>query len=66
MDGYARLTAASPVEIAGGEREATYAGFERYIVEDGVDWVQVAPDRCGISLMVEIGRLAARSEVKSA
>jgi len=63
IDGYARLAVGSPIPIAGGEREATYGGFQRYIVEGGVDWIQADPGRCGISLMVEVGRMAARHRV---
>ncbi len=61
--GYAKLTARSPIPIAGAERESRYEDFERFIVEGGLDWVQPDPGRCGISLMVEIGRLAARRHV---
>ena len=61
--GFARLSAASPVPIAGGESDARLHEFERLIVEGGVDWVQADPGRCGISEMVEIGRLAARHRV---
>jgi len=63
--GYARLTAASPVAIAGGEAESLYADFERLIVEGGVDFIQPDPARCGISTMVEVGRLAVRQGARA-
>jgi L-alanine-DL-glutamate epimerase-like enolase superfamily enzyme len=58
--GYARLCAASPLPIATGEAEARFPDFERLLVEGGLDWVQPDPGRCGISTMVEVGRLAHR------
>ncbi len=63
LAGYAKLAARSPIPIAGAERESRYEDFERFIIEAGLDWVQPDPGRCGISLMVEIGRLAARHHV---
>ena len=62
--GYARLTAESPVPIATGEAESRYADFERLVVEGGLDWIQPDPGRCGISTMVEAGRLAHRHRAK--
>ena len=58
VTGYARLTAESPIPIAGGEAESLYADFERLLVEGGVDYLQPDPARCGISTMVAVGRLA--------
>ncbi len=58
--GYARLTAESPVPIATGEAEARYIDFERLIVDGGLDWIQPDPGRCGISNMVQVGRLSHR------
>ena len=60
LAGYARLSAASPVPIAAGEAESRYPDFERLLLEGGVDWLQPDPGRCGLSTMVEVGRLAAR------
>ena len=58
--GYARLCEASPVPIATGEAESRYSDFERLLVDGLIDWVQPDPGRCGISTMVEVGRLAHR------
>ena len=60
--GYAKLTASSETPIAGGESESRLVDFEQLIVEGGLDWVQADPGRCGISTMVEVGRLAARHQ----
>jgi len=62
--GYAHLTADSPVPIAAGEAESRLPDFERLIVEGGLDWVQADPARCGISTMVEVGRLAHRHHAR--
>ena len=62
--GYARLTAESPIPIATGEAEARYVDFERLIVEGGLDWIQPDPGRCGISAMVQAGRMAHRHHRK--
>ena len=64
IGGYARLTAESPVPIATGEAESRYVDFERLVVEGGLDWVQPDPGRCGISTMVEVGRMAHRRHTK--
>ena len=64
VEGYARLSHGSPVPIAAGEAESLYGDFERLIVEGDIDWVQPDPARCGISTMVEVGRLAARRQAK--
>ncbi len=58
--GYSRLTAESPIPIATGEAEGRYEDFERLVVEGGLDWVQPDPGRCGISTMVQVGRMTAR------
>lgn len=58
--GYGHLTAASPVPIAAGEAEGRLDDFERLVVEGGIDWVQPDPGRCGLSTMVEVGRMAHR------
>ncbi|MDA0745421.1 MAG: mandelate racemase/muconate lactonizing enzyme family protein [bacterium] len=63
VKGYAWLTAESPVPIATGEAEASPEAFERLIVEGGLDWVQPDPGRCGISTMVEVGRMTHRHHV---
>ncbi len=60
--GYAKLTAASETPIAGAESESRLIEFEELIVVGGLDWVQADPGRCGISTMVEVGRLAARHQ----
>jgi L-alanine-DL-glutamate epimerase-like enolase superfamily enzyme len=60
LDGYARLSAASPVPIAAGEAESRLEDFEQLLGRGQVDWVQPDPGRCGISTMVEVGRLAYR------
>jgi L-alanine-DL-glutamate epimerase-like enolase superfamily enzyme len=64
IDGYRALTAASPIPIATGEAETRLEDFERLITEGGLDWVQPDPGRCGISTMVEVGRLAHRHHRK--
>jgi L-alanine-DL-glutamate epimerase-like enolase superfamily enzyme len=58
--GYGRLVDASPVPIAAGEAESRYVDFERLMREGRLDWIQPDPGRCGISTMVEVGRLAHR------
>ena len=63
--GYSLLTAASPIPIAGGEAGSLYADFERLIVEGGVDFIQPDPARCGISTMVDVGRLAVRQGARA-
>lgn len=60
VEGYRMLSEASPVPIAAGEAESRLDSFERLLVDGGVDWIQPDPGRCGISTMVEVGRLAAR------
>ena len=62
--GYARLCAASPISIATGEAESRPQDFERLLVQGGLDWIQPDPGRCGISTMVEVGRLAHRHHRK--
>ncbi|MEE3258181.1 MAG: mandelate racemase/muconate lactonizing enzyme family protein [Candidatus Latescibacterota bacterium] len=58
--GFARLCERSPVPIATAEAESRYEDFERMLVEGLIDWVQPDPGRCGLSTMVEVGRLAHR------
>ncbi len=58
IEGFARLTAESPVPIATGEAESRLPEFERLVVEGGLDWIQPDPGRCGISNMVDAGRFA--------
>ena len=58
--GYAHLCERSPVPIATGEAESRYQDFERLLVHGRIDWVQPDPGRCGLSTMVEVGRLAHR------
>lgn len=60
VEGYARLCEGSPVPIATGEAESRYQDFERLLVQGRIDWVQPDPGRCGLSTMVEVGRLAHR------
>ncbi len=60
--GYGKLSAVSEIPIAGGESESRLLDFEELIVVGGLDWVQADPGRCGISTMVDIGRLAARHQ----
>ena len=60
LQGYAALSEASPVPIAAGEAESRLVDFERMLVEGRVDWIQPDPGRCGISTLVEVGRLAHR------
>jgi len=60
VEGYAQLTANSPIPIATGEAEARLEDFERLVVDGGLDWVQPDPGRCGLSTMVEVGRMAYR------
>lgn len=62
--GYARLSDASPVPIAAGEAESRYVDFERLMRDGRLDWIQPDPGRCGISTMVEVGRLAHRMHTK--
>ena len=62
--GYARLAAQSPVPIATGEAESRYEDFERLVVEGGLDWIQPDPARCGISTMVQVGRMAHRHHTR--
>lgn len=58
--GYGQLSDASPVPIAAGEAESRLDDFERLLRDGRVDWIQPDPGRCGISTMVEVGRLAHR------
>ena len=60
IEGYAALTAESPVPIATGEAESRLEDFERLVTEGGLDWIQPDPGRCGISTMAEAGRTAHR------
>ncbi len=64
VTGYGQLSQASPVPIAAGEAESLYGDFERLILEGNIDWVQPDPARCGISVMVEVGRLATRQHAR--
>ena len=64
VTGYGRLSEASPVPIAAGEAESLYVDFETLILEGDIDWVQPDPARCGISTMVEVGRLATRQHAR--
>jgi L-alanine-DL-glutamate epimerase-like enolase superfamily enzyme len=59
-EGFARLTAASPIRIASGEQEVTLDAFER-LLATGIDVVQPDVARVGgISNIHRIGQLAAR------
>jgi len=64
VEGYARLSAASPIPIAAGEAESRLPDFERLLLQGGLDWIQPDPGRCGLSTMVEVGRLAHRHHRK--
>ena len=64
IDGYSQLCAESPLPIATGEAESNVEDFQRLLVEGAVDWIQPDPGRCGISKMVEVGRLAHRMHRK--
>jgi L-rhamnonate dehydratase len=58
INGYAKLTAASPIPIATGEAESDIRAFRRLVKKGGIDWIQPDPGRCGISTFVEAGRFA--------
>ena len=60
IEGYAALTAESPVPIATGEAESRLEDFERLVTEGGLDWIQPDPGRCGITTMAAAGRTAHR------
>jgi L-alanine-DL-glutamate epimerase-like enolase superfamily enzyme len=64
IEGYARLTEASPIPIAAGEAEALPSEFHRLIVDGGLNWVQPDPGRCGITTFAEVGRIAAENGCK--
>ncbi len=57
LDGYRELCRRSPVPIATGEAESLTTAFEK-LLDCGVDIIQPDPGRCGITTMVEAGRLA--------
>jgi L-rhamnonate dehydratase len=60
LEGYASLSASSPIRIAAGEQETTIRGFED-LLKAGLQVVQPDVARVGgPSRAVEIGRLAAR------
>ncbi len=60
LEGYARLTQASPIRIAAGEQETTLRGFAA-LLDAGLDVIQPDVARVGgISRAIEIGRLAAQ------
>lgn len=58
IDGFARLTAESPIPIATGEAESRLPDFERLVTDGGLHWIQPDPGRCGISTFVAAGRFA--------
>ena len=62
--GYARLSAASPIPIAAGEADSRLVDLQHILLDGDLDWIQPDPGRCGISNMVEIGRIAARHHKK--
>tara|TARA_B100000902_G_scaffold393380_1_gene447493 strand:+ start:47 stop:1159 length:1113 start_codon:yes stop_codon:yes gene_type:complete len=64
VDGYFKLSAESPIPIATGEAESNVEDFQRLLEEGAVDWIQPDPGRCGISKMVEVGRIAHRMHRK--
>ena len=64
VEGYAQLCAASAIPIATGEAESNTEDYERLLVEGELDWIQPDPGRCGISTMVEVGRIAHRMHRK--
>lgn len=57
LEGYARLTAASPIPIAGGETEETVAQFRAYL-DAGLKVIQPDVGRVGLSQALEISELA--------
>lgn len=64
IEGFARLTAESPIPIATGEAESRPQDFARLVTEGGLDWIQPDPGRCGISTFVEAGRFAHEHNAK--
>lgn len=64
IDGYARLTAESPIPIATGEAESRLQDFQRLVTDGGLDWIQPDPGRCGISTLVAAGRFAHENGAK--
>lgn len=58
IDGYAQLTARSPVPIATGEAESDLREFKRLVLDGGLHWIQPDPGRCGITTFVEAGEYA--------
>ena len=64
VEGYAKLTAASPIPIATGEAESLLADFKRLVTEGGLHWIQPDPGRCGISTFVAAGRFAHETDAK--
>ena len=58
IDGYAQLTARSPVPIATGEAESDLVNFKRLVSDGGLHWIQPDPGRCGITTFIEAGKYA--------
>lgn len=58
IEGYAELTAQSPIPIAAGEAESELTVFQRLVRQGGLDWIQPDPGRCGISTFVAAGHYA--------
>jgi L-alanine-DL-glutamate epimerase-like enolase superfamily enzyme len=59
FDGYRRLSAQSPIAIAGNETMAWAEMFHRYIKDDGIHFIEMDPSACGgISESMSIAKLA--------
>jgi L-alanine-DL-glutamate epimerase-like enolase superfamily enzyme len=59
FDGYRRLSAQSPIAIAGNETIAWAETFQRYISTDGIHYIEIDPSACGgVSESLSIAKLA--------
>jgi len=58
LEGYRKLSAASPTPIASGELAARLDEFVRMLDVGDLDWIQPDPARCGITTMIAVGRAA--------
>lgn len=47
FEGYRRLSAQSPIPIAGNETMAWAENFQRYIAMDGIQYIEIDPSACG-------------------
>ncbi|MBS14498.1 MAG: mandelate racemase [Gemmatimonadetes bacterium] len=64
IEGFARLTAESPIPIATGEAESRLPDFERLVTDGGLHWIQPDPGRCGLSIFVAAGQFAHQHDAK--